>query len=417
MELTRSQFLRAAAAVPSLGPPSAAQQAQRPNVLILMTDQHRHDYLGGNELVPTPNIDRIASRGVRFTSACCPYPVCAASRMSLLTGLYSHTHGVINNTDLLDWRARTMAHHFAEAGYLTGLIGKMHFNDAHTHGFHYHLGFNDWFMYLGPKMQLFANEIANHPIGPQFFHSMHDDGSGLPELPDLWGGKSPWAGHVKRMEDVGSEMEAEDHFDSFVARESSKFLRRYKDQPFFLIASFLKPHPPLHPPREWAARYPVEKMTLPPVGDISKYPQHIRQRIARMQSLGQTRLRQHRAGYLGNLAYVDTCVGQVYRTLEQLGLAHNTVVIYTSDHGDMDGDHGLMQKFCLFEPSVPCARRIRGDLSDARRADRDKDERPDRGARFCALGKRSRRQGTGGDLFRVRAEGQDAMLHGTDGNS
>ena len=97
---------------------------------------------------------------MRFTNAVCPYPVCAASRASLLSGLYPHTHGVINNTDLLDWRTRTVAHHFSDAGYHTGLIGKMHFNDGHTHGFHYFLGFNDWFMYLGPKVQAYARKYG-----------------------------------------------------------------------------------------------------------------------------------------------------------------------------------------------------------------------------------------------------------------
>ncbi|MCU0228182.1 MAG: sulfatase-like hydrolase/transferase, partial [Bryobacterales bacterium] len=98
-----------------------------PNVLFLFSDQHRADYLSccHDSPAPTPEIDRIAARGVRFSRAVCPYPVCAASRMSLLTGRYPHTTGVINNTDRLAWNARTVAHHFADAGYHTGLIGKM----------------------------------------------------------------------------------------------------------------------------------------------------------------------------------------------------------------------------------------------------------------------------------------------------
>src|SRR5262249_32177997 len=125
-----------------------------------------------------------------------------------------------------------------------------------------------------------------------------------------------------------------------------------QDAPFFLIAGFLKPHPPFHPPREYAEKYPLEKMTLPPVGDVSPYPKHIQNRIARLQALGEPALRSGRAGYMGNLAFLDLCVGQVYSALEELGLAENTIVIYTSDHGDMDGDHGLWQKFVLYEASV-----------------------------------------------------------------
>jgi hypothetical protein len=112
-KLSRKQFLQLTASAPALSALSSPLRAQfdsesdRPaNVLIIMTDQHRRNYMGaaGNPIVPTPNIDRIASRGVRFTNAICPYPVCAASRASLLTGLYPHTTGVINNTDLLNWR-------------------------------------------------------------------------------------------------------------------------------------------------------------------------------------------------------------------------------------------------------------------------------------------------------------------------
>jgi len=247
-----------------------------------------------------------------------------------------------------------MAHHFAESGYLTGLIGKMHFNDAHNHGFEYYLSINDWLMFLGPKVQHYANEIANHAIGPQFFDTVDDDGSGFPDLKGMWDGPSPWVGNVDRWEvaDIASPLEPEDHLDMFVARATAKFLKRYRDQRFFLVASFMKPHPPFHPPRPWSDQYPVHEMELPDVGDIAQYPPHVQNRIRNMQRLGETRLKAHRAGYLGNLAFVDHCIGHVCDALEQLGLTRDTLVVYTSDHGEMDGDHGIMQKFCLFEPSV-----------------------------------------------------------------
>ena len=328
----------------------------KPNVLLLMTDQHRADLMtcAGRDLVSTPNIDRIAARGVRFENAYCPYPVCLASRSSLLTGLYPHHTGAINNNDRLDWRYRTVAHHFAEAGYLTALIGKMHFNDAHKHGFEYHLSIDDWLMYLGPKVQHYANEIASHQLTDVFYRTVIDDGAGFPDVADLWDGLSPWAGHVERypFDGVASQLEAEDHLDMFIARETGKFLQRYRDQPFFLVASFMKPHTPFYPPRPWAEMYPVEEMTLPPIGGVEGYPEHIQRRIERIQSVGEGRLRAVRAGYLGNLAFVDSCIGYVYNTLERLGLAENTIVVYTSDHGEMLGDHGLYQKFCLFEPAV-----------------------------------------------------------------
>jgi choline-sulfatase len=359
MAVTRKQFLQAAAAAPfgaaaRSGGGSPAPPAARPNVLVLMSDQHRPDLMtcAGRDQVPTPEIDRIAARGVRFTRAWCSYPVCVSSRMSFLSGLYAHHHGATGNEETLPWQTRTIAHHFRDHGYVTGLIGKMHLNYPHLHGFDYHLGFNDWLMYLGPKTQLYANDIASHPHGPNFLKTVMDHGSGFPELPYLWAKGSPWAGKVKHNDNVASDLEPEDHIDSFVARESVRFMRQFQKHPFFLVAGFLKPHPPYHPPREWAAKYPVESLKIPPVGDVSQYPKQVQRRIAHLTSLGPARLLAGRAGYMGNLSFVDVCVGQVYRALEEMKLADNTIVIYTSDHGDMDGDHGLWQKFVLYEPSA-----------------------------------------------------------------
>ncbi len=329
---------------------------KKPNVLFIMTDQHRADFMtcAGNKTVPTPNLDRIAAAGVRFEHAYCPYPVCVASRMSLLTGLYTHNHGAITNKNRLDWRYRTIAHHFAECGYHTALVGKMHFLDTHNHGFQYYMSINDWLMSLGPKVRDYANEIANHQFIPRFFNTVHDTGAGLPDVHGLWEKPGPWAGNVDEWdpEKVASDLPPEDHLDMFVARQAKEFIRRYKDHPFFLVASFMKPHTPFHPPKKWAEMFPVSDIKLKPVGDIGQYPPHTRARIKRFQSLGEERLKSASAGYLGNLAFVDFCIGHLYNALEEQGLLENTIVVYTSDHGEMAGDLGLYQKFCLYEPAV-----------------------------------------------------------------
>ncbi|MBT3291294.1 MAG: sulfatase-like hydrolase/transferase [Victivallales bacterium] len=331
---------------------------QRPNVLLIMTDQHRCDFMNcaGWDGVPTPSVDRIARSGVRFENAYGAYPVCVASRMAMLTGLHAHQTGAINNDDTLDWRYRTMAHHFGDSGYLTGLIGKMHFADAHNHGFEYYLSINDWLMYLGPQVQHYANEIASNPPNKNhFLRSVFDTGAGFPDVYDLWDRKgSPWAGNVQQYDfhSMASDIPAEDHLDMFVARESAKFLRRYRDQPFFLCASFMKPHTPLFPPREWAEQYPVEDMELTEPDDISSYPEHIQKRICNTLNLDPLLRKAARAGYLGNLAFADHCVGVLLDAFEEQGLAENTIVVYTADHGDMHLQNGLVGKFCLFDPSV-----------------------------------------------------------------
>jgi len=151
---------------------------------------------------------------------------------------------------------------------------------------------------------------------------------------------------------MASAIPAEDHLDMFVARESAKFLRRHRGQPFFLCASFLKPHTPLFAPREWAARYPVAEMPLPSPGDIEGYPEHVQRRIRNTMADEPLLHQANFAGYYACLAFVDHCIGVLMDALEQEGLTRNTIVVYTSDHGDMNGQHGLFGKFCLFDPSV-----------------------------------------------------------------
>jgi arylsulfatase A-like enzyme len=114
----------------------------------------------------------------------------------------------------------------------------------------------------------------------------------------------------------------------------------------------MKPHTPLFAPAGWAERYPIASEVLPEVGDLSKYPSHVRHTIEAHLKMDPHLRRAHRAGYHANLAFVDHCIGRVLNALDELGLAEDTVVVYTSDHGEMDGDHGLFQKFCMFEPAV-----------------------------------------------------------------
>src|SRR3569833_4727497 len=150
--MTRRQLLGSAAASLLSAREFARAQASRkpPNVLLLMSDQHKRSCLGaaGDRVARTPNLDALARTSVRFNSAYCTNPVCTPSRASLLTGLYTHNHQSFNNATPLPPTHKTIAHHFGRAGYLTGLIGKMHFVDGQTHGFDYHLDFNEWFQYL-----------------------------------------------------------------------------------------------------------------------------------------------------------------------------------------------------------------------------------------------------------------------------
>jgi choline-sulfatase len=352
--LTRKQFLATGAA------PAALPQARRPrNVLFLLSDQHRPSCCGhlGDSNARTPNIDSLARSGTRFDSAYCTNPVCTPSRASILTGLYTHNHRTWSNRTPWPFEIKTLAHHFSRAGYVSGLIGKMHFVDAQTHGFDYRLDFNDWYQYLGPKTKLYAEELGRA-----------NSGSGMPQIDDLWADfGDPWQGQRtldgrKGLVHVGraSLIAERDHFESYVSRESVRFLNKFaRNHPFFLVASYLKPHDPFMPPKRHAEMFAPSDMRLPDTYgkvDLSKVPREIRDRISSPAATAEladpAAARQRIAMYYGNIAFLDEQIGHVLRALRELGLDQDTVVVYSSDHGEMLGDHGLWQKFVFYEPSV-----------------------------------------------------------------
>ncbi|MCL5743183.1 MAG: sulfatase-like hydrolase/transferase, partial [Acidobacteria bacterium] len=260
---------------------------------------------------------------------------------------------------------KTMAHYFARAGYMTALVGKMHFVDAQTHGFDYHLDFNDWFQFLGPKAKLHAEELGKR-----------NSGSGNPQIDDLWRDfGDPWEGvrekddrkgavHIGRM----SKITERDQFESFVARESVRFLKNHGNkQPFFLVSSFLKPHDPFMPAERFYNMYRGADMVLPDTwGKLDpSVPRETKEAVRRAAGEGldaPENAKQRTACYYGSVSEMDFCLGQVLDALHELGLEENTVVVYTSDHGEMLGEHGLWHKFVFYDPScgVPLIFRVPG---------------------------------------------------------
>jgi choline-sulfatase len=353
---------------PEAIPPTVRRSG--PNVLILMSDQHKRSCMGvsGDLVAATPNIDRLARESVLFTNAYCSNPVCAPSRASIMTGLYTHNLEAVDNSKPFSPKHKTIADHFSKAGYMTALVGKMHFVDAQTHGFNYKLEFNDWWQYLGPKAQLYADELGRP-----------NSGAGMPQIDSLWQKQGdPWEDHRKSDGRLGSvavgrtsEMKEEDHFDNFVARESVRFLEDYSraDEPFLLVSSFLKPHDPFMPAKRFAEMFQPEQMKLSPTwgeADLKHLPKEVGQSIEDCRWTPELKdaheARKRMAYYYGSLAQMDDCAGQVLSALTRLGLDQNTIVLYTSDHGEMLGDLGLWNKFQFYEGScgVPLVIRIPG---------------------------------------------------------
>ena len=368
-KVTRKTFLSSglAGVAPAV---SFAQGQPRPkNVLFLLSDQHaplKSGYMG-DPMARTPNIDSLARTGTRFTNTYCTNPVCTPSRASILTGRYTHNHRTWNNATPWPFEIKTMAHAFSRAGYCSSLIGKMHFVDAQTHGFDYRLDFNDWFQYLGPKSKVYAEEL-----------SQANSGSGNPQIDDLWRDYGdPWK-NVRQKDDrkgfvhVGraSLLEEKDHFENFVARESVRFLKNHgKQQPFFLISSFLKPHDPFMPGSRFAGMYEASRMPMPKTWnrqDLSTVPRETRDRIEFNRPTPEIKedamARQRIAMYYANIAHMDDTLGQVLAALKELDLEKDTIVIYSSDHGEMLGEHNLWQKFVFYDPSagVPMIFRVPG---------------------------------------------------------
>lgn len=361
--MNRRDFLRSAAMTTAVSMSGAAnavgKPAKKPNVLILMSDQHKRTCMGayGDKVAKTPNLDRLAASSVRFTNAYCTNPVCTPSRASIMTGLYSHNTEALDNSSPYSPEHKTIAHHFDAAGYMTGLIGKMHWVDGQSHGFEYRLEFNDWFQYLGPKTQLYADEL-----------SRANSGSGLPEVEDLWAGVGdPWTGHTNLDDRKGavavgrvSLLEERDHFDEFVARESVKFIKRFgsSDRPFLLVSSFLKPHDPFMPAERFAKMFRAEDMVLPDSwgkADKSKLPKEVVGMIELNRPTPElsdpVEAKKRLALYYANLAQMDDCLGQVVQAVKDWGMENDTIICYFSDHGDMLGELGLWQKFEFYEGS------------------------------------------------------------------
>ncbi|MCL4544139.1 MAG: sulfatase-like hydrolase/transferase [Chloroflexi bacterium] len=336
------------------------------NILWITSDQHSSHALGcyGNSVVQTPALDALAAQGMAFDQHYCSYPVCVPARFTMMTGLYAHHHGAATNSEPLPLRVRTVAHHFAHAGYVTAWIGKMHPVDGQTHGFDYLMDFGAYYDYLGPKQRVFT-----YGMGAE------DSGCGSPWLTifrEHPNERSPWVpADLPRHNDTLEvrELLAEpDHFESFVAREMVRFLEQYGGEPFFAVASFLKPHNPFSPPAEFAALYDPAAMPLPEQRVLPPTPLPHQVSTHRYPFVGTAGgdawLQRFIAAYYGNVSHMDACAGRIVAALDRLGLAERTLVVYTTDHGEMLGEQGLRGKFCFYEGSarLPLIARLPGTI-------------------------------------------------------
>ena len=346
----------------------------RPNILLLMTDEHGAQFSGtyGHPFIATPAMDRLAADGVTFDAAYCNNPLCVPSRLSFMTGQYTHRCRGWDNATPLAPDAVTWAHLLRARGYDVALSGKMHLiGDDHLHGFQEQLARD-----LHIELQ--------HPIFPW------DDG--VPEAREPWPGvvctesrvpPGPGGeGTVAAGQDSGAaptgpgrtpEIDADD---AAVAAALSYLRRRAHgraERPFALCVGLIAPHFPFVVPEPFFSQYFPHHADLPhlPPDHLDALPPAA-QRLRRAFGFwghSEAQVRRARAAYYGLVSYADDKLRQLLDALDEYGLTADTVVVHTSDHGEMLGEHGLWRKMSFYEQSarVPLQIRWPGRAAGGRR--------------------------------------------------
>ena len=329
---------------------------RRPNILWICTDQQRFDTIGalGNEHVSTPNIDALVRSGTAFTHAYCQSPICTPSRTSFLTGTYASTvHINGNGLESFPDHPPLVTKIMADAGYSVGNVGKLHLTSAYQRietraddGYEYfkysHAPRDDW------------------PVGHDYADWVREKGHVLKDL-------------TSDVNGVPTEL----HQTTWAFTRAAEFIRERKDREWMLTVNVYDPHPPFNPPKTYRDQFDPEKMPGPHFQESDLKQQKVLEPVD-FQSKGRTPdnldinhpilakslkpgepepagsspgerdARTLQAAYYAMIKQIDDRLGELMATLDELGLRENTIVIFTSDHGEMLGDHGLIQKGCRF---------------------------------------------------------------------
>jgi arylsulfatase len=312
---------------------------KKPNLLLIMCDQLRPDALGcyGNAYVKTPNIDRLAEKGVCFTQAYSTTPVCVPARNGLIAGQHPFELGLLDNAPLIKPIENPLPELIRRQGYSTSAIGKMHFEPVRNH-----YGFD--------RMHL-SEEIPRHAADDDYLQHLREKGY-----------EHVFEPHGKRSENYYvpqiSELPEELHTSAWTADMTCETIRRNRNRPFFIFSSFIKPHPPFDPCEPYDSMYSPEDVPMPMRKEEERHPDDWSiwvqndYKVNGADSISDEQLRRIRAAYYGCVTQLDKQVGKIMDTLEECGLADNTLIIFTSDHGEMLGDHYAFGKRTFYEQSI-----------------------------------------------------------------
>ena len=312
----------------------SAERPQQPNVLLILSDDLNTALSGfGHPQCKTPHLDRLAKRGVSFRRMYCQFPVCGASRSSLMNGLYPYSTGDLQNTTIFRKKnpdAVTMSQLFKNNGYYVARVSKI-----------YHMGI--------PFEIIDGTAKADDP---QSWGEAYNIKCGEQNLPGKKVDHSPgWNSSqtFERVEATGGDLEMAD---GMAATKAIDLLDKHQDEPFFLAVGFVRPHVPLVAPAKYFRAYPEKDMVPPevPADDISDMGKVTQ----KYKTSGSLKIKPEDipailSAYYASVTHMDAQVGRLLDALDRLGLSDDTIVIFSSDHGYHLGEHHKWQKQHLFE--------------------------------------------------------------------
>ncbi|QGJ70228.1 Arylsulfatase [Planctomycetales bacterium 10988] len=305
--------------------------ANRPNILWYCTDQQRFDTITalGNPYVQTPNLNKMVHQGTTFTHTYCQSPICTPSRASFLTGMYpGRLHHTRNGSESFPDHPPLITKMIADSGYECGLIGKFHLTSS---GHRTEPRLDDGYSYW------------------KFSHAPRDD---WPEGHDYADWVKSRGGNLDALRKSKDRVPPQYHQTTWATDRAIEFIKgSKKNKPWLLSVNIYDPHPPFIPPREYAERFNPELMPGPHFQESDLEQQ---EKLSSIDFQGKARrpeefhAKEEQARYYAMIAQIDHQFGRLLEYLEQSGQRENTVIIFTSDHGEMLGDHGLIQKGCRF---------------------------------------------------------------------
>lgn len=307
------------------------------DILVFISDQHAwlQQSIAGDDLVRTPNLERIGAEGVTMQNACTAYPLCVPARMSMMSGKMPSRCGVMNNMTALDSNYATFAHCLDAAGYETVLCGRMHFvGPDQRHGFAKRIAGEQTPIYQNRPNEAFARERGVHDRTPQ---------GTLDCLSAIGGGNSPTL-----------------EYDRYVTDRALEWLKEDHQKPQFLCVGTYGPHHPFVAPRELYEYY-LDKVSVPE--ESFTYPEHPAIEGTLTRDTDPEVVRAVRAAYYGMVEFTDQQIGKVYDAFREYlaRTGHEGVFVYVSDHGEHAGYRGYYGKSTFYEPSIHIPMVFAGD--------------------------------------------------------